>query len=249
MRYLFVCLLAFAVAVSCTHLGDPISDQDFVNDIYETPDYIRITEPGRDSFEKGLFFYPGALVDPFAYVSWLDSLVTVNPMLMVVVVKMPANLAVFNPGKAFALQDELPPANRWLLSGHSLGGAMACKAVDDNRDKAVAIILLAAYADDKDNLANWPHPVLSVSAEFDDLATAADLQAAEYLLPPPYRMASTADFPMPPGIQTFYYEIPGGNHAQFGNYGEQEGDGQATISAGEQQAVVIDIISQFINRL
>lgn len=246
MRTLFVCLLAFVI--SCTYLADKPSGP-YSNEIYETPDYIRISAPAQDSFKNGLFFYPGALVDPFAYVSWLDSLVSVNPGLLVVVVKMPANLAVFNPDKALDMQDELPPANRWLISGHSLGGAMACKSVDGNRDAFAAVMLMAAYADDQDNLSNWPHPVLSISAEFDGVATAEDLTAAEHLLPPPYRMASTSDFSMPMGVKTYYYEIPGGNHAQFGSYGEQEGDGQATISVSAQHAIMIDIISQFINRL
>ena len=41
-------------------------------------------------------------------------------------------------------------------------------------------------------------------------------------------------------------EIEGGNHAQFGNYGPQEGDLPATISAEEQQAQTVEAISDFI---
>ena len=36
--------------------------------------------------------------------------------------------------------------------------------------------------------------------------------------------------------------IPGGNHAQFGNYGLQAGDGTATISSEEQQEQAADVI-------
>ena len=247
MKYLFVCI--FACAFSCTYLGDPLSDQDFINDINETPDYVSITTEGRDSFETGMFFYPGALVNPYAYVAWLDMLVSLHPGLMVVVVKMPANLAVFNPDKALGLKDKLPHAGRWLISGHSLGGAMACKSVDNNRNAYQGIILLAAYADEKDNLSNWPGPVLSISAEFDGLATPADIQAGKPLLPTPYHMTSTSDFPMPLNAQTSYFEIAGGNHAQFGKYGKQDSDGQATISAEQQQATIIALMTQFINLL
>jgi hypothetical protein len=35
--------------------------------------------------------------------------------------------------------------------------------------------------------------------------------------------------------------IEGGNHAQFGNYGHQPGDGVATISAEDQQAQATDL--------
>ena len=40
--------------------------------------------------------------------------------------------------------------------------------------------------------------------------------------------------------------IDGGNHAQFGNYGIQKGDGQATISPNEQQQKTCDAIENFI---
>ena len=36
--------------------------------------------------------------------------------------------------------------------------------------------------------------------------------------------------------------IEGGNHAQFGNYGEQKGDGTASISAKEQQRQTAELI-------
>ena len=40
--------------------------------------------------------------------------------------------------------------------------------------------------------------------------------------------------------------IDGGCHAYFGMYGEQEGDGVATISNQEQIAKTADAISEFI---
>ena len=38
------------------------------------------------------------------------------------------------------------------------------------------------------------------------------------------------------------YRIDGGNHAQFENYGVQKGDGEALISAAEQQKQTKDLI-------
>lgn len=43
-----------------------------------------------------------------------------------------------------------------------------------------------------------------------------------------------ATLPLLPG-GTIMQVIRGGNHAQFGNYGPQPGDGTATISAADQQ--------------
>ena len=42
-------------------------------------------------------------------------------------------------------------------------------------------------------------------------------------------------------------EISGGNHAYFGNYGEQKGDGKATITREEQQKIAVKEIMEFIN--
>ena len=41
-------------------------------------------------------------------------------------------------------------------------------------------------------------------------------------------------------------QIEGGNHAQFGDYGEQNGDGTAEISRDEQQHQTVDAIISFI---
>ena len=39
--------------------------------------------------------------------------------------------------------------------------------------------------------------------------------------------------------------IEGGNHAQFGDYGQQRGDNEASISAQEQVAISADAVNRF----
>ena len=39
--------------------------------------------------------------------------------------------------------------------------------------------------------------------------------------------------------------IPGGNHANFGNYGAQQNDGEATITREEQQILTARAIADF----
>jgi hypothetical protein len=43
------------------------------------------------------------------------------------------------------------------------------------------------------------------------------------------------------------YEIAGGNHAQFGWYGTQSLDGEATIDTKTQQDIIITQIIDFID--
>ena len=38
------------------------------------------------------------------------------------------------------------------------------------------------------------------------------------------------------------FEIRGGNHARFGDYGEQKGDGASAIPAAEQQDQTVELI-------
>ena len=49
-------------------------------------------------------------------------------------------------------------------------------------------------------------------------------------------------------MPTNYTEIciEGGNHAQFGNYGVQKGDGTASISRKEQQNQTVEAIYKMI---
>lgn len=49
---------------------------------------------------------------------------------------------------------------------------------------------------------------------------------------------------LPPG--TIREVIQGGNHAQFGDYGPQPGDGTATIPAEEQQQQAADLTARIL---
>ena len=42
------------------------------------------------------------------------------------------------------------------------------------------------------------------------------------------------------------YVIDGGNYSQFGNYGSQSGDGEASVSAEQQQSQSAELITEFI---
>ena len=55
----------------------------------------------------------------------------------------------------------------------------------------------------------------------------------------PYGLEKGADL-LPENHKS--YVIEGGNHAQFGNYGKQKGDGEADISGVEQQRRTEELI-------
>jgi len=169
----------------------------------------------------GLVFYPGAKVDPRAYAPEAKALAAAG--YQVVIVPMPLNLAVFGAGKAADVVKAYPAVQRWAIGGHSLGGAMAANYVKSHSDAMPGLALWAAYPGSGDDLSALPTKVTSISGTLDGLATPAKIEASRPLLP-----ASTTWLP-----------IEGGNHAQFGWYGDQKGDNPATITRTEQQKYVI----------
>jgi hypothetical protein len=135
----------------------------------------------------------------------------------VFLVKMPFNLAVFDIDAASRVQKANPQITSWFMAGHSLGGAMAYSHYSSHPDAYEGIILLAAYPLDHKDL-----PYLILKGSNDTVLDESQLSDFEYVL------------------------IQGGNHAQFGNYGFQKGDGTATITPYEQRAFTIEAINSFV---
>ena len=204
------------------------SDKVTVDD---TDDYIAFLPIGGAS-ESGLLYYPGAKVEPEAYAVMAYRLAESG--IPVIVVKMPFNFAVFDTDKAIALKSTLGIADTWAIGGHSLGGSMAAKVAYDHSDAFDALILFASYPAGKNNdLSSNTLKVLSLSGSLDAFVTKAKIEAKKPFLP----------------LQTIYYDIEGGNHSQFGNYGLQKGDNQAQIAPEAQMDQIVDAVIAFMGGL
>jgi hypothetical protein len=239
--------LSIFILFSCSKLPDASIKNSLENTLFESKDSI-VLSSNNSTISKTLIFYPGGLVDPLSYLDWQDDLVSNIPSLRIVTVRMPSNLAVINSQKGELLFDEYLDTEQWIVAGHSLGGAMATNFVAKNQDKIDALIYLAAYPSD-DRLKNFSNSILSIHAENDGLTTITDIEEHYGDLPIAYFMSSVTDFPSNLSNTTCYYLIEGGNHAQFGNYGEQDGDNQATISREQQQNEFVTLISNYIQSL
>lgn len=167
--------------------------------------------------EIGLIFYPGGKVEAIAYLPLLYKLSQEG--ITCFLIEMPFNLAVFGINSANKVFDEYPEIKTWFISGHSLGGAMASGYMKKNYSKVNGLILLGAYPINDADV-----PTLAIYGSEDiqlDLSKLEDLDNK--------------------------IEITGGNHAYFGNYGEQKGDGTAVISRENQQEIAVKGIMDFIN--
>lgn len=179
---------------------------------------LYILEPAKDP-TVGLVFYPGGKVAAEAYLPLMDSLR--DRGVLCVVVKMPFHLAVFGKNRAEEAFAAFPGIQAWYIGGHSLGGAMASSYLSDNPDSAAGLILLGAYVyGDVDKAM-----ALTIYGSEDLVLDRTKIDYAE-------------------NVQV----IEGGNHAGFGNYGPQKGDGQAGISADLQQQETVDAILAFMGQ-
>ncbi|WP_227133850.1 alpha/beta fold hydrolase [Halorubellus salinus] len=94
----------------------------------------------------GVVFYPGGRVAPDAYLSSAARVVEATGV-TVFVPRMRANLAVLSQGKASAVIDDERGIDEWVVGGHSLGGAMACRYANANPGRVDGLLLVGAYCD------------------------------------------------------------------------------------------------------
>lgn len=170
--------------------------------------------PKNTNVETGLIIYPGAKVEPESYIPLADKIAEAG--YEVVITPMPLNFAIFDSEAADKAISHFPNIKHWAISGHSLGGVMAAKYASEHSN-IDGVIFYASYPQD-DALKNSDVEVTSIYGSLDGVADLDKIANSKDLLP------SSTDF----------VELEGGNHAQFGSYGEQSGDNPATISNDEQ---------------
>ena len=180
--------------------------------------------PTTGNVISGYILYPGGRVPPEAYAPLARGLAQAGSL--AVIVPMPLNLAILNTDAATAVIAAFPRISTWIIAGHSLGGSMAARYAHQNPDKVDGLAMLAAYPEAHLDFSALDLSVAAIYGDRDGLATVEEVEDS---------------FPQLPA-SALKVLIKGGNHAQFGWYGEQEGDLTAQISRGEQQDLVIDAL-------
>jgi dienelactone hydrolase len=244
MRIKAITLVLLSILASCTYLPEKQEFMDVVT-IYEYRDYIEINPTSNRYSKTGLVFYPGGFVDPHAYIQPLSRFALSGKAHKVVIVKMPGNLAVLDGKQGAWIYNDFPSVEQWVIGGHSLGGVMACSVVEKYPNFFKGIVLMASYPQESNDLSKWEGSVLSIRGENDGLVDSVKIASLAGQLPVAHWITKAADFPSGDSPKTVYYTIPGGNHAQFGKYGAQKGDGAATISGEEQSEIVASLLLKF----
>lgn len=180
--------------------------------------------------DQGFIFYPGGLVDAAAYAPLMKSIAAHG--ITAIIVPMPLDLAVFGINKANDVIAAYPDIKTWIIGGHSLGGSMAAQYVKDNPTKVQGVVFMAAYPADNVDLSQLPIKFVTLYGTHDGVARNV-FQDAQKRLPADSQLIT----------------LDGGNHAQFGNYGPQNGDGLATMGRDEQQAQTVEAIVTLMQRI
>jgi len=173
-------------------------------------------------------FYPGGRVDPYAYLPPLAHAAEATG-LRVVIAKAPLNLAIADTRDIERLASLAGAHSAIATGGHSLGGVRGCLQAEN--PLVSHLVLFASYCAN-DLTSRTDLTVLTVLGNLDGLTAPAEVSSAAVLLPGN------------PETLT----IRGANHASFGAYGSQSGDGPSRISPERMHELLTETLSSFLGQ-
>lgn len=224
--FVILLMMVFGVYVSIFyHAGTTAKELVKGNDMVQAKEVkngLLLDGPGEDS---AIIFYPGAKVEYIAYVPVFMEVASNG--VDVFLVDMPFHLAFFGLNKASDIYEEYS-YEHWYLSGHSLGGAMAANYASKHMEEYDGLILLASYS--VDPLESEQFRVLSLYGSEDQVLAMDKVKEGREKIAGEYKEVC----------------LEGGNHAWFGDYGKQKGDGEATISHEKQWQQAAEEIMKFM---
>lgn len=230
-RWLFLLLFILLIALGGFSLWayTPLGPMPEALAAMESNEFVQVVDdrwivfsPFEQMQDTGLIFYPGGRVDPRSYAPFAQQLAREG--FPVVIVPMPFNLSVFGSNQAGEVINSFPQINNWVIAGHSLGGSMAARYFNRSPDSIQGVGLWASYPAASDDLSQSTKFIISIYGTLDGLTSLQDIEDSRENLPE----------------STLWVAIDGGNHAQFGWYGEQPGDNPASISREQQQEIIIE---------
>ena len=184
-------------------------------------DHRVIMSPAEESLSRGLLYFPVARVDPYSYLYPLVDVAAAGTT--VVIVDPLFNMALADSRGVEELTGDIPAITHWVLAGHSLGGVKAC--MEASHPAVSHLVLFASYC--ANDISELDIDVIQVVGDQDGLLDDALRLDAESLLPEGRHDTVT---------------IQGANHADFGTYGPQPGDGESAHSDREMRTLISQVL-------
>jgi dienelactone hydrolase len=205
---------------------------------------------------SGLVLFPGALLEHRSY-GVIATKLAAEGMVVIVPNFEPARLptSVLGANANWVMKTLAEIKNKhqvtvqeWSVGGHSLGGHAAASMIDKISDDVISkLVMWGVYSLSGLNLRNSTAQTLLMTATEDGFNWPVNGSKKDELFQKlPARVQSLDDSA---ASTTFWYEIKGGNHAGFANYGPQnfsKPDGNRTISLEEQHQQIVEVVSRFI---
>jgi len=196
--------------------------------VTQTAGYIGFVP--KDAAPAGIVLYPGGRVQAAAYAPVARAIAEQGYFAAIVFV--PLNLAFFNVNAADQVIADHPEITVWVVGGHSLGG-VAASLYAQSRPEVRGLVIMASYPPNDALRERADLRVLSIYGTNDGLARAEDIRRSAKDLPQNARFVA----------------IEGGNHAQFGYYGAQAGDNQASITHEEQTTQIVTAVVALLDEV
>lgn len=155
----------------------------------------------------GVIFYPGANCDSRGYAPVFRRVA--DRGYLVVDVPMPRNFAIFAPSRADAVRAAYPEIKRWVIAGHSMGGAMAGYYAFHHQKELAGLIIWDSYPPEQDSLADSQLPVWHIHRATLQGAAPEKFEAMRHLFP-----VSSTWVPVPGGIHMYFGSFDGGGYKE-----------------------------------
>jgi hypothetical protein len=230
---IFVALVGFVVWAET-----PLGPMPEVNKTLKSDSTVNVItgkwlvfSPAISSNNTGLIIYPGGRVNYKSYAPVAQALAAKG--YLTVIAPMPLNLAVFGINEADSIIKSYPNIKSWAIGGHSLGGTMAAQFAYNNLSLVKGLVLWAAYPAAGNDFSNTNLAIVTIYGTNDGLVGLSQIDDSMKIFPK----------------DTLRVEISGGNHAQFGWYGNQPGDNEAAISRELQQEAVVNATIQLLQKI
>ena len=205
----------------------------YVSDVrvrVETTEYGRAFRPVSAVTGRAFVFIPGGLIDPRAYVPLARAVADAG--IPTALVNIPWRAAPTERMRATlwsriqSAKEHVGGGRPIVLGGHSRGGMLSSEfAADRPGDLAGLVLIGTTHPRDRD-LSRGTWPVLKILGTRDCVASVRDARANQSRLP----------------AHAQWLEIEGANHRQFGYYGWQMADCDASMSREEQHRRVVGAV-------
>jgi pimeloyl-ACP methyl ester carboxylesterase len=236
-RWIRWAFLFWAVAAHAW-LINSVRTQGVSDELLRSTQGVRVLEgstglefrPASQGDRSALIFICGSGIHAHAYAPLLRPIADTG--YPVFIVKLPYRFAPLASHKDEVVERTLqlmashPETPRWVVAGHSLGGALAARVALATRGRQVSFVLIGTTHPRDHDLSKLEARITKVYATNDGVAPVDAVVANRRLLPE----------------TTAWVEIKGGNHSQFGHYGHQLFDGTATITREAQQAMTRQVL-------